>query len=119
MKKNFIEKDDNVKCSPTYLFLNHCIYLFVFGCAGSSLLHTGFSLDAATARPLLAAALTRLSAAAPLSVEQSTGPRAQAQQLRRMGLVVPQHVALSQIRDQTGVSSTGSGFFTTEPPGKP
>ena len=32
--------------------------------------------------------------------------------------VALQHVVSSQIRDQTCVSCIGSGFFTTEPPGK-
>ena len=35
------------------------------------------------------------------------------------GLVVLQYVGSSQTRDQTHISCIGSGFFTTEPSGKP
>ena len=36
-----------------------------------------------------------------------------------LGLVAPQHVGSSQIRDQTHVSCIGRELSTTEPPGKP
>ena len=46
------------------------------------------------------------------------GSRAQAQQLRRMGLVVLQRVGSSWARVQTHVTCIGRGFFTTAPPWK-
>ena len=45
------------------------------------------------------------------------GSRAQAQQLWHTGLVAPQHVGSSQIRDRTPANA--GGFFTTGPRGKP
>ena len=55
----------------------------------------------------------RASGAAP------SGSRAQAAQLWPRGLVAPRHMGSSRLRDRTPVSCIGSGFFTTEPPGKP
>ena len=47
-----------------------------------------------------------------------SGSRARAQWLWCMGLVAPQHVESSQIRDQTCVPRLAGGFLSTAPSGK-
>ena len=97
--------------------------------AGSSLvcrLFSGCSWVGATLAVLCGLRILRLlllwhtcSMAFRLQSLQLPGSRAQAQQLWHRGVVAPTHVGPSQARDQTRFSCTGSGFFTTEPPGKP
>ena len=87
------------------------LLLLFSGCGGSSSLHTGFSLVAASGRYSLAAVLRILTAVA--SLWQSTSSRhvgfsgcnAWAQELCLTGLVALQHVESSQTRNQTSVPS--------------
>ena len=80
--------------------------LFIYAWAGSSFPHGLFSSCNNWGLPF--AAVHRLIAW--LLLLQSTGSRvrrAQAQQLRRKGLVAPQRVGSSHTRDRTHVSCTG------------
>ena len=94
--------------NPTYIytyafFLKLCMYLFIFGCTGSSLLHAVCILSLQSiSQPLLLA-----------------GSRLQAHQLRHVDFVAPHHAESSQTRVWEPVSPTLAGrFLTTEPPGK-
>ena len=101
------------------------MYLFIFGCVGSSLLRTGFlqlwrvgatlhcgawashcgGLSCCRAQALG----VRASVVAACGLQQLwlVGSRAQAQQLWRTGLVAPRHVGSSRTRDRTRVSCIG------------
>ena len=76
---------------------------FIFGCSGSSLLHTGF-LQLQLRGLLSSCTLASL-------VAEPTLEALGRQQLWRTGLVAPWHVASSQTRDQTCVPCTGTQIF--------
>ena len=104
------------------LLFRKCVYLCAFGCPGSPLLRRA-PLVAAVAATLCGVWASRCGGfsccrartlGAWASVAAAPGPRAQAQKLWHTGLVGPQHVGSSQIRDGTCVSCIGK-----EPPGKP
>ena len=80
-------------------------YFFILGCPASSLLR-GLSLLAANGGYSPAVVCALLVVVASL-LEQSTGSRAQAQELWCTGLAALQYVGLSWIRDQTCVSRIG------------
>ena len=85
----------------TYLF----IYLFIFGCVGSSFLCEGFlSLRQAGATLHRGARAFHYRG---LSCCRAQAPDAQAQQLWRTGLVAPWHVGSSQTRARTRVPCIG------------
>ena len=104
-----------------YLF----IYLFIFGCIGSSLLHVGFlQLRRAGATlpcgawashcggvSLLCSTASRRTGFSSCGMQAQqlwlVGSRAQAQQLWCTGLVAPQHVESSQTRARTHVPCIG------------
>ena len=112
-------------------------YLFIFGCAGSSLLcrlFSGFSkqwlLCSCDARVLhcggfsccraWALGHTGFSSCGTRAQElQFEGSSALAKYLWFMDLVAPWHVGSSWTRDQTQVSCIGRQILSTEPPGKP
>ena len=86
-------------------FINLFIYLFIFGCVGSSFLCEGFlQLRQAGATPHLGA---RASHYRGLSRCRAQAPDAQAQQLWLTGLVAPRHVGSSQTRARTCVPCIG------------
>ena len=104
------------------------LVLFIWGCAGSSLLR-GLSLvlasgdySSGSAQASHWSGFSRFGAQAPrhsgLQQLQLLGSRAQ---LWHAGLVALKHIGSSQTKDQTHVVSptVGVGFFTTEPWGKP
>ena len=77
----------DLHCSVCFLLF--CFKKLInFGCTVSSLLHEGFSLRW-------------------LFLSQSTGSRAQARLLRRMGLVALRRVGSSQTKGRTHISSVG------------
>ena len=81
------------------------IYLFIFGCTGSLLLHPGFSLvEASRGHSLLWC--TGLSLRWP-PLLRSAGSRTQAQQLQRTDLVAPWHVGSSRTSTRTRVPCIG------------
>ena len=113
------------KVQHTSFFFNKFIYLFIFGCVGSSLLHVGFlQLQQAGATLCCGAWASHCGAfsccrAQALGTRASVvavgglsscggwaqqlwlvGSRAQAQQLWRTGLVAPWHMGSSWIRAQ-------------------
>ena len=91
-----------------FFFLIYLLYIFIFGCIGSSLLRAGFSL-----RWLLLLRSTGSRHAGfsscGLWAQQLwlAGSRAQAQQLRRTGLVASRHVGSSRTRARTRVPCIG------------
>ena len=95
------------------LFFFHIILLFIFGCAGSSLLHVGFSLVVVSRGCSLAAVCGFL-------LLWSVGSRA-----HRLDCCGVQDWLLSGTWDlpRSGVEFISSAlagvFFTAEPPGKP
>ena len=109
---------------PLMTFLK-VFFFFFFGCTGSSWLHRLFS--SCSEWRLLSSCGVQASQCSGFSCCQAQtvghtgfsscgmwaqqlwfpGSRAQAQQLRCMGLVAPWHVGSSQIRDQTCVSCIG------------
>ena len=102
-------------CMVLFFFLSEwffffLIYLFYFGCTGSPLLHSGFSLvEGSRGYPLLRCTGFSLRW---LLLLRSTGPRragsrAQAQQLWCMDPAAPPHVGSSQTRAQTRVPCIG------------
>ena len=120
--------------SPGHLAISQvcslCCFLFIFGCAGSSLLH-GLSSSCGERGPLFTVLCGFLIVVGPLAGEYglqqlwhegsvimvprlwSTGSI-----LSCTGLAVPQHGGSSQTRDRTGISCTGGRFSTTESPQK-
>ena len=84
-----------------YLF----IYLFIFGCVGSSFLCGGFLQLRQAAATLHHGA--RASHYLGLSRCRAQTPDAQAQQLWLTGLVAPRHVGSSQTRARTRVPCIG------------
>ena len=99
----------------TFFFLSNtlnCIYLFIYGCIGSSLLRAGF-LQLQRAGLLFAGARASHcggffccgAQAIDTWVQQLwlASSRARAQQLWRMGLVAPRHVGSSRTRARTHV----------------
>ena len=90
----------------------------------------GFSLLAASRSQSVVAVCRLLIAVASLPAGrrlwdtwaqqfQSTGSRAQVQQLWHTGLVAPRRAGSSRSRDRTRVSCIGRKILTIEPPGKP
>ena len=101
--------------SPIYLFK---INLFIFGCAGSSLPCRLFS--SCREQGLLFVkccgfSCCRVRALCWRQQLRFEGSRAQAQQLWRIGLVVPWHVGSSWTRDQTYVSCIGRWILYHQP----
>ena len=107
---------------PIFFFFNVVIYLF--GCIGSSLLHTGFSQlwqaganlhcgaqASHCSRFLLHSTGSRHAGFSSCGTQAQqlwlAGSRAQAQQLWHTGLVAPQHVGSSQTGAQTHVPCIG------------
>ena len=90
----------SISCHSLLFFL--IIYLFIYGCVGSSFLSEGFL------QPWQVGATLHRSARAfhcrGLPCCRAQAPDAQAQQLWRTGLVAPRHVGSSQTRAQTHVS---------------
>ena len=101
---------------PPYKFPSFLKILFVFGCAGSSLLHRLFSscgkqglcsscgVQAPHCSGFSCRGARALGAQASVVAApglQSTGPKGQ-----HIGLVAPQHVGSSRLRDGTHVSGT-------------
>ena len=111
-------------------FLNF-IYLFIYGCVGSSFLCEGFLQLRQAGATLHRSA--RASHYRGLSCCGAQAPDAQAQQLWLTGPVALRHVGSSQTRARTRVPCIGrqilnhcttreapaGGFLTTAPPGKP
>ena len=82
-----------------------CIYLFIYGCVGSSFLCEGFLQLWQVGATLHCGAWA--SHYRGLSCCGAQAPDAQAQQLWLTGLVAPRHVGSSQIRAQTRVPCIG------------
>ena len=100
------------------MILNLFIYLFIYGCVGSSFLCEGLlqlrQVGATLHRGAWASHYRGLSCCG------AQAPDAQAQQLWLTGLVAPWHVGSSQTRARTRVPCIGRHrFSTTAPPGKP
>ena len=87
------------------LFLKKIIYLFIFGCVGSSFLCEGFLQLWRAGATLHRGA--RASHCHGLSRCGAQAPDVQAQQLWLTGLVAPWHVGSSQTRARTCVLSIG------------
>ena len=85
--------------------------MYCFGCAGSSLLSTGFSL------------VETIGGYSLVVVASLCGARALEHAVSRMlwhtGVVALRCVESSPTRNQTGVPALAGGFLTTGPPGKP
>ena len=90
-----------------FLFLKKLlfIYLFIFGCVGSSFLREGFLQLQQAGATLHCGA--RASHYHGLSCCGAQAPDAQAQQLWLTGLVAPRHVGSSQTRARTRVPCIG------------
>ena len=143
---NFIDrlKEPGFRFNISFLLLtldlflkNKFIYLFIFGCVGSSLLCAGF-LQLRRVGATLSLWCTGFSLWWLLLLRSTgsrcagfsscgtrarqlwlAGSRVQAQQLWHMGLVAPQHVGSSWTRTRTRVPCTGRQILNTAPPGKP
>ena len=88
-----------------FSFFKLFIYLFIYGCVGSSFLCEGFlQLRQAGATPHRGA---RASHCRGLSCCRAQAPDAQAQQLWLTGLVALRHVGSSQTRARTRVPCIG------------
>ena len=89
-------------------------YLFIFGCAGSSL--PGGLFTSSPVRGLLIAVVSCRAQALGLTGFSSSG--AQARWLRHTGAVAPRHVGPgSGIKPMS--PALADGFFSTQPPGQP
>ena len=88
-----------------YSFIHSFIYLFIYGCVGSSFLCEGFLQLWRVGATLHRGA--RASHRRSLSRCRAQAPDAQAQQLWLTGLVAPRHVGSSQTRARTHVPCTG------------
>ena len=98
--------------------------LFVFGCAGSLLLHRGLlqlpRAGAVLCRSARASHWDGVSAASrALGCAGFGSCNMQAQELWHMGLVAPQHVGSPWTRDQTHDPALAGGLLTTGPLAKP
>ena len=118
-------------CQSSF-FKIYLFYLFIFGCIGSSLLHTGFlqlqragatlccgawashcggfSCCGARALGIWASVVVAHGISSCGTWDQQVwlmGSRAQAQQLQCMGLVAPRHVGSSRTRARTDVPCIG------------
>ena len=91
------------------IFKNNCIYLFNFGCAGSSLLHGRFP-NCGKLGLLSSWGVPAFIAAASLVV---------APKLWSTGSVVVSHSTWAHPESGIEPLSPCIGFFTPEPPGKP
>ena len=95
-----------ILCCPLYIYIfNVFIYLFIFGCVGSSFLREGPLQLRRVGATLHRGA--RASHRRGLSLCGAQAPDAQAQQLWLTGLVAPRHVGSSQTRAQTRVPCIG------------
>ena len=119
---------------PEFLFVErfyiYIIYLFIFGCAGFSLLHGLFSVCSEWVLFSSCSALTSDmqwffllwstgSRVSGLQQLQLPDRRAQAQQLWCTGLSCSMaHGIFPDQRLNTCLLALAGGFFTTEPPGK-
>ena len=104
----------------TGIYIYIYIYIYIFGCAESSQLRRLLSSHCVQASHCNGFLCCRARALGHMgSVLWLQGSRVWAQQLWLMGLAALHRVGSSWIRDRTRVSCTGSGFSTTEPPGKP
>ena len=133
-KQSFMTVDCSQCLIYNFFVLNHLkiflnfIFCFIFVCVGSSLLHTGFSLVAASGgysslrcAGFSCGGFSLWSMGSRHAGFDSCGTRvqqlwlavsrAQAQQLWRTGLVAPQHVGSSQTRAQTRVPCLGRGIL--------
>ena len=88
-----------------FFFFFNFIYLFIYGCVGSSFLCEGFLQLWQAGSTLHRGA--RASRYRGLSCCGAHAPDAQAQQLWLTGLVAPQHVGSSQTRARTPVPCIG------------
>ena len=86
-------------------FFKNFIYLFIYGCVGSSFLCEGFLLLQQVGATLHRGA--RASHYRGLSCCGAQAPDVQAEQLWLTGLVAPRHVGSSQTRARTRVPCTG------------
>ena len=110
-----VQQSDSVIHTYVYFLIN--IYLFIFGCVVSSLLHTGSAqlrragatLRCGTRASHCGGFSCRGSRALGMRAQQLwlMGSRAQAQQLWHTDLVAPWHVGSSQTRDRTWVPCIG------------
>ena len=98
--------------------------LFIFGCAGFSLLHGLFSgcceqglLCGPRARVPHCGGFSRGAQGGSLIAAQAS--RAQGQELWCSGLAAPRHVALPGSGTKPESSALAGGLFVTEPGGKP
>ena len=91
--------------SLIFFLINLFIYLFIFGCVGSSFLCEGFLQLQRAGATLHRGA--RASHCRGLSSCGAQAPDAQAQQLWPTGLAAPRHVGSSQTRARTRVPCTG------------
>ena len=89
----------------SHFFFLIFIYLFIYGCIGSSFLCEGFLLSRQVGATLHRGA--RASHHRGLSCCRAPAPDAQAQQLWLTGLVAPRHVGSSQTRARTRVPCIG------------
>ena len=91
-----------------FIFYFLKIYLFIFGCVGSSLLCAGFSLRWLLLLRSTGSRCVGFSSCGSWAQQLwLAGSRAQAQQLWRTGLVAPRHVGSSRTRAQTHVPCIG------------
>ena len=99
--------DSHLTQSKYSFFFLIFIYLFIFGCVGSSFLYEGFL----QLRQAGGATLHRSARASHYRGLSCCGPQApdtQAQSLWLMGLVAPRHVGSPQTRARTHVPCIGS-----------
>ena len=92
-------------CSFFFFFFKLFIYLFIYGCVGSSFLCEGFLQLRQVGATLHCGA--RASHYRGLSYCGAQAPDAQAQQLWLKGLVAPRYVGSSQTRARTRVPCIG------------
>ena len=88
-----------------WFFFFNFIYLFIYGCVGSSFLCEGFLQLQQVGATLHCG--ERASHHRGLSCRRAQAPDAQAQQSWLTGLAAPRHVGSSQTRAQTRVPLTG------------
>ena len=112
------------------LFFNNCVYLFIFGCAESSLLcglflvwrgglPSSLSVQASHCSGFSCCGERALGCSGFSSLANGLSScSSQAQWLWHTGLVALWHVGSSQTKNRTCVSCIGR-LFTTEPPRKP
>ena len=121
MSTHRFEKPEQIKKENYYyyyfFFLNKFIYLFSFGCVGSSFLCEGF-LQLRRARATLHRG-ARASHCHSLSCCGAQAPDTQAQQLWLTGSVAPLMWDLPRPGLEPVSPALAGRFLTTAPPGKP